>query len=545
MRFFAARRGPGGRRRPWLFSRIGARILAFNLLLVFIPVVSFLLLDTYERSLVASLESSLVQQARIIAAWLGEGELDMASAERALGAIGGERTARFRVVDAQGRLLADTAYLLRAAATASEEAPGGGMDLDSDLPVDPAGSVLYRILSAPIRAYRRHLAPPTPALESADVYGSAEVLTGPEVAAALAGRYGATTRISSGGQTSVTLYSALPIRREGRVRGAVLASQSTYRILRELYALRLDAGRIFLWSAAVAGLISLLLSLSIVSPVERLRRAAVAALDARSGTAAYFPETDRKDEIGELSTSLRGFALRLDERLKESERFAADLAHEFKNPLAAIRSSAELLEEAGDEEERRRFSRAIGAEVERLRGLVDGLRRLARAEAGSPIGEIETLRLGPAVEAAWLRSGAAVGKCSLSFTLESALGEGDELSIEASRLEALLDNLLGNAASFARSMVRVRIGGAKNAFAIEVEDDGPGIPPEHLGRVFDRFFSWRPGTERSGHTGLGLALVRSLVESEGGAVSVENRSEGGARFRVLLPRRPDNTPPSP
>ncbi len=186
-------------------SRIALRIFAFNALLVFLPVAAFSLLGSYERGIVDSLEQSLAQQARVTAAWLGrdaEGpRLDPALAKRALAAIGARRTARFRVVDADGRLLADSsapgepapaeptpeaAAPMRAAAA---EAPAV---LDGESAIVPGGEpLIYRFFSAPTRLWRHFLAPPAPALSSADFYASAGPrLLGSEVLEALAGKYG-------------------------------------------------------------------------------------------------------------------------------------------------------------------------------------------------------------------------------------------------------------------------------------------------------------------------------------------------------------------
>lgn len=330
--------------------------------------------------------------------------------------------------------------------------------------------------------------------------------------------------------------------------GAVLVSQSTFRILRELYALRLDVGRVFLWSAGLALALSLVLSLYIILPVSRLSRAAAKALAGGSragGALEHFPELRRRDEIGELGEALRGMARRLDARLAESERFAADLAHEFKNPLAAIRSSAELLEEASTEEERRAFARAIVAEVEGLRARVDGLRRLARAETAG--GEGAPRSLEAAVRASWARVRPEAGGRALALEFARETGAPSLIRLEEGRLESLLDNLLGNAASFARSRVLVRLRPAGEDFLIEVEDDGPGIPEAHLGRVFERFFSWREGEARGEHTGLGLSLVKTLLEAEGGSVRAENLAApaSGARFVAALPKRLADAAPSP
>jgi two-component system sensor histidine kinase ChvG len=531
-------------------SRIALRIFAFNALLVFLPVAAFSLLGSYERGLVDSLENALVQQARITAAWLGQesgaSRLDERTARRTLVAIGARRTARFRVVDAHGRLLADSSEAPDddkepAAADGAISAP------DRDASNEP---LLYRLFSAPARLWRRFLAPPAPPLHSADFYASAGPrLLGSEVKEALAGRYGAATRVSSGGQLSVTLYSAVPVYAGGKVAGAVLVSQSTYRILRDLYAIRLDIARVFLGSLLAAAALSMLLALTIVGPMKRLDAAASAALGSPArpgeGAASSFPESRRSDEIGDLQRSLRGLVLRLDERMRQSERFASDAAHEFRNPLAAIRSAAELAEAAPDPADRTRFHRAIIEDSERLRAIVDGLRRLSLVEGGSDSTAREVVDAGEAAKSACDRARARFEqggtKPLVEFSVEQALPVS-KLTVDPAALDVILDNLIGNAASFARALVRVSVAEARErtgtAIALStftVEDDGPGIPPEHLDRVFDRFFTYRPGEERGLHTGLGLSLALALARSQGGGIEAANRAEGGARFTLTLP----------
>jgi len=550
-----------------VFGRIAFRIFAFNALLAFLPVAAFLLLDTYERGLVNSLEHALVQQARVTAAWLGQtavtasaasssaaiapsgaARLDPAAARAVLAAIGDRRTARFRIVDTSGRLLADssdreaslaTAELARSRAEVSGAAAGDDADSPLARKAESGEPFLYRVFSAPSRAWRKYFAPPSPVLSSADYYASSgSMLMGSEVQDALAGRYGAASRMSSGGQVSVTLYSAVPVYApDGSIVGAVLLSQSTYRILRDLYAIRLDIAWIFVGSLAAAGALSILLAFTIVTPLRKLGAAAAAVLAPGAGVAAVFPETSRGDEIGDLQRSLRGLVIRLDERMRQLERFAADAAHEFRNPLASIRSAAELAEGAEDKAARSRFHRAIIDDVERLRATVDGLRRLSLAEAGAQLAERAKVAAAQAARLACesLRLRLAVGSAPSRLSFSVRGDEVLEASVDPAALDVMLGNLVDNAASFARSEVSVAVSADASFVVIAVEDDGPGIPSEHLGRVFDRFFTWRPEERRGAHTGLGLSLVKALAESGGGFVRAENRPGGGARFILGLP----------
>jgi two-component system sensor histidine kinase ChvG len=363
---------------PPFLSRISTRLLAFNLLLIFVPLAGFLSLGTYERQLLASLERSLVQQARVLAAVL-EGSRNLAGdAERVLVALRQRSEARLRVLDAEGRLLVDSARLgpragegartTGAGSGARISGAGGSPRADEERPTEE--TFLYRLASFPIRLWRRYLRPPRPPLESDEYYAGAAVLAGREVQDALAGGYGAVTRVSTRGQRSVTLYSAIPIQRGGSAAGAVLASQSTYRILVDLYALRLDLFAVFLYSLAAALALSLLAAATVTVPVRRLAAQARSILDRRGRLSGRFAPLGRRDEIGELSRSLGRLSADLERRVGLLESFAADVAHELRNPLASVRSAAELAIASTDAEEREALLTGVLKEVARMELLV-------------------------------------------------------------------------------------------------------------------------------------------------------------------------------
>ena len=548
---------------------IVARVLVLNALLVFLPVAAFLSLDTYERNLLAALEESLVQQGRFLAAWLGEGELSSGRANDILASLEKRHTARLRVLDAAGNLLADSSLPVagggetapayppesgRAGTPAAEDPPAVGGERERAA----EASWIYRLLSRPVRLYRRYLAPPAEPLASADFYaGKRNFLEGTEVRAALEGRYGAATRISAGGQVSVTLYSALPVPAPtGEARGVVLASQSTYRILAGLYRLRLDVGRIFLASLAASSALSLLLWLTISRPLARLGAQARAALSLQGLASGHFGEGAVSDEIGDLAVALREFSSRLGERLSWAEDFAADLAHEIRNPLASIRAATELLD-AADEVERRDLADRIARDTDRVDRVVGGLRELSRIEGGEgdtgSADVLETAR-NSAERAASLPEALAKG---LRFTVHPDSDSGlPRALIAPDRLALALGTLLDNAVSFSPQGAEIEIHASPSrnkdspVVLLSVLDRGPGIPLEHRERIFDRFFSFRPeGPEaafptpegakltelRSAHCGLGLALVRSIALRARGRAEAAARPGGGAILTLSLP----------
>jgi two-component system sensor histidine kinase ChvG len=508
----------------------------FNVLLVFLPIASFLYLDTYEQQLLQSLEHALVQQGRVLASALSErGSLEPDEAQHILRQLKQQHEARMRVVDHNGKLVSDSAILgprkedLTVSTDASEE---------EDTREDARSSFLYRLASFPIRLFRRFFRPPTPPLEIDEFYLNSGILLGSEVREALKGRYGAVTRISSGGQRSVTLYSAIPIWNAERVIGAVLISQSTYRILRDLYVLRLEVFRIFLISITAAVIISLLLSITIARPLRRLQYQARKILDHRGRLQGHFILCRQPDEIGALSQALQELTLALERHIRFIESFASDVSHEFKNPLASIRSATEIALQADNPEDSTRFLDIIQREVVRMEHLLSGVREISLID--SRLEEEDRQHVDVAdlanliVEAFRFRDNPK----QIKFVVQSPPDEEIKVFLSPERLTQVLENLLDNAVSFSpsRGLVELSISKQEEQAVICVVDRGPGIPSQHMEKIFDRFFSFRPaGTRKENHSGLGLAIVRALVEGYGGSITVLNDDSGGACFKIKLP----------
>ncbi len=514
-------------------ASISVRLLAFNMLLVFLPAAGFLYLDTYEDQLLAAQEHSMVQQGRILAAALsGRGKVRAEESERILGELGLRTTARLRVFDAESKLLADSS-LLGPKLEPSEQSS----------PVEPAVRTnwLYRLGAGLFGMFDRAVGfltgrnPPGGGSSSSGLESWVPGDVG--VKTALTGRYGAATRKSSG-QRSITLISAIPIVDQGEVVGAVQVSQSTLRLLSDLYEVRLAIFQAFLASVIAAVVLSLFVSGTIASPLKRLRREASELLDRRGRLKGRFTGSKRLDEIGDLARALAELSRRLGDHLSFIESFAADVSHEFKNPLASIRTATEMLAESESPEDRQRFQSMVEAEVARLQKLLSTVREITQIDAQIDAEERRPVvlgqLLGDLVEGFRLRG----GDRRVSYRLE---GVGDPVTVAASpdRLAQAFENILDNARSFAPdgSTVKLSLSREGTDVVVAISDQGLGIPPEHLGRIFDRFFSYRPhdpGARRD-HAGLGLAIVKAIIEGYGGAIAATNATEGGAVFTVRLP----------
>ncbi len=513
----------------WL-SRISVRLLAFNVLVVFLPMAGVLFLDTYERHLLEAQERTMAQEGRLFAAALeAMSRFEAADARRILVQLDRRHLARLRVIGRDGELLADSASLGPRRDDAASAEPARTRAEDA--------SLLYRIGSLPFRALR-WLTGTSEDEQHADQWQPTSFLDAPEVSDALAGRYGATTRITPGSERSVTLYIAIPVRVNGVVEGAVLVSQSTRRILQALDSVRLDVFRVFLVSLAAATVLTLLVATTIARPLARLRRRADAILDRRGRLRGGFEPTQRADEIGDLERALAELTRRLEEHLRFTESFAADVSHEFKNPLAAIRSATDMALEIDDPDERRRFLTMIQRDVARMERLLTEAREVSSIDARIDEEELEVVvldrLLNGLVEAFRLRRAGRGPK----FSLELLDNEATVMA-SADRLTQVFENLLANAVSFSPpdGAVTVTLRVDSDTAVVMVTDEGPGIPDEHIDRVFDRFFSYRPDDpDDDGHSGLGLAIVKAVVEAYRGAITAANRLGGGAAMTVRLPR---------
>lgn len=469
----------------------------------------------------------MVQQGRLAAAALsGEPHLTAANAAGLVQRLAGRSEARIRVIDRAGKVIADTAVRGGSAAPQiDDEYPAADVRSRSrDRVLYRLGAWLWRLFNS-VRGLGE---------ESKSVVSRSDDDPTPRdvVGRALTGRYGASLR-ESAGQRSLTLYSALPIRAggNGNVIGAVLVSQSTSRILRALWRVRLNLIEVFALSLVVAIVLSLLVSATIARPLIRLRNEADDLLDHRGRLRRTFRGSGRADEIGDLTRALERLTARLERHLVFVESFSADVSHEFKNPLASIRSAAELLAQTDDPAQREQLATMIDKEVARLGRLLHGVREVSKVDAA-----VDTEAATP-VDVRSILNELAAGRGAIDVALPA-----HPVIVTASedRLMQALRNIVDNALSFSPPEGRVRASVAQqNGHAIvRVDDEGPGIPPEHLERIFDRFFSFRPQSDaRRDHDGLGLAIARTIVEAYGGTITASNRTPHGARIEVRLPVR--------
>jgi len=339
----------------------------------------------------------------------------------------------------------------------------------------------------------------------------------------------------------------VPLQRSKQVLGAVMVSTSNREIDEELRTVRLELLRIFGATLLVTVLLSLYLASAIGRPIRRLAAAARGA--GGRGARIEVPEiAARHDEIGELAVSLREMTDALWQRMNAIESFAADVAHEIKNPLSSLRSAVETASRLDDPVKQRRLLAIIQDDVERLDRLITDISDASRLDA-----ELSRLDFAPTDIAAMLRAivdmhetTRAEGSPRLVLDLPSGPpGRSRPLVVPGieSRLSQVFLNVIANAVSFSPpgGDIRIRAAPDGRAVLVSVEDAGPGIPADQLNAIFGRFYSERPVGEKFGtHSGLGLSISKQIVDAHRGRIWAENRTDasgavGGARFLIRLP----------
>ncbi len=506
-------------------SRLGGLILALNLLSLLILFGGALALNEWDRGLIKARQQSLMVQAELLSNVLGQlgitrGEptpvLDPIAASQWLRDNFIPSGQRARLYDADGLLVSDSFAV-------TDAIPGNPLP-----PANPAGT--------PVRDAE------TPARVQEDL-DHANTALGAEIEAALAGDPQATVRRSENGDRVVSV--SLPIRHVQQVLGVLTLEAGD--VDQILGAQRRALVPFALVALAVNILASLLLHLFVARPVMRLSAAADQVKQGRARAISLPDLEDRRDEIGDLARSLESMTETLSARMDAIEGFAADVSHEIKNPLTSIRSALETLDLVKEKPQRDKLTALLQQDVRRLDRLITDISNASRLDA-----ELSRDRPRPVELGALLTDIVNVYETTAKpdeapVTLALAIDGPVRVMGRDGPLGQVFRNLIDNARSFSPQGAGVRVSLARDEtdpllpLRIRVEDDGPGIPPENLETVFERFYTSRPrGTAFGSNSGLGLSIVRQIVEAHGGLVIASNRVDPsaniqGARFEVALP----------
>ncbi|MFO1254230.1 MAG: stimulus-sensing domain-containing protein [Sphingomonadaceae bacterium] len=505
-------------RRQWTRrTSLTVRILAVNVIALGLMAGSLFYIDSYRKGLLAERFQLARAEAEISAAALAAAQPRQRAA--LAGQIGMDQKLRLRLYDIDGKLVIDSfrvtgpAYIfadpredtwLIKAARALDHSMNWLLDADpvpvyADPPVDTAQAwpELARTLQSSETIVTQRAAPDeTPVISAA-------------------------TRVGSSGEILLATRSAPDITQ------AVRDARGTLAIV-----------------LAVTFLISIQLSLflarTIVQPLRALVRAAVRVRLGRDRAVEVPRLPERRDEIGLLARALSDMSEALRQRIDAVERFAADVAHEIKNPLASLRSALESLEKVKDDGLRAELTAIAAHDVKRIDRLVTEIAEASRIDAELSRTQFDELDLMTLAEALVKTRGERGdnGECRVRVEPHDAgpwTVQGD-----AARLERVLVNLLDNACSFSPpgGTVTVAIERHSDRIALSVSDEGPGIPEEAREKIFDRFHSLRPEGEQFGsHSGLGLAIARTIAEAHDGSLTAEDRPDGkpGACLVLELP----------
>ena len=344
--------------------------------------------------------------------------------------------------------------------------------------------------------------------------------------------------------------AATPITVFGEIVGTVVLTSNSAEIDRLVRYEREQILQIFIVALVLSVGLSLMLASTISNPLSDLAAAAEYGRDRDTRRVAQnrvrIPDlAARPDEIGRLSVALRGMVSALYDRIDANEQFAADVAHEIKNPLASLRSAVGSMRLVKKEEQREKLLDVIEQDVRRLDRLVSDISNASRLDSELVKEEEEEFNLLKTLGNLCQYLSQQAGDKGVDFIIDLP---GDPISIHGleARLAQVFVNLVSNAISFCDEGDAVRVWARRreNRVLVVVEDTGPGIPEQALAKVFKRFYSERPQAEFGKHSGLGLAISKQIVEAHGGVIWAENirptaadpTSEPlGARFVVGLP----------
>lgn len=524
-------------------SPLARKIITFNLLALVILVAGVLFLNPFRDSLVVQREAGLVSEAELIAD-VFEARLDGAfgtsltanggsDAETTLEGLDIAPGVEVFVFDANQELVASTLGMERETLAGTEA-----------LTPDDNATIITNFLNAVWEAVSSVFGPDEIVLPSITGEDEARLL----LPSALEGQ----TQVRSGldGASGSIFSVATPIELSDGTVGVVALTTIAGQIDQLVRVEREQVLQMFVIAILVSIGLSLVLASTIANPLSDLAAAAELGRDRNarkvSPSRVRIPDlTARPDEIGRLSGAMRGMVSALYERIDANEQFAADVAHEIKNPLASLRSAVGTLHVAKADEQRFRLLEVIEHDVRRLDRLVSDISNASRLDSELVKEDEEPFdlmkMLGNLTE--YLSQQAA--ERGVEF-IRDVPNEPIIIHGLEARLAQVFVNLITNATSFCEDGDAVRIWARRrdNRVLVVVEDTGPGIPEQALNKVFNRFYSERPEQQFGNHSGLGLAISKQIIEAHGGVIWAENirptdadiTSEPlGARFVVGLP----------
>ncbi len=512
----------------WRGSRLGRTIIALNVIGLLVLIGGALILNETRRSLIEAQQDALRTEAELVSQFLSafgatqgvpDPVLDAELARQALLSFHVPSTQRIRIFDAQGAVVADSHII-------------NDRIVQTPLPNlrKPGGLFKVRAEGRESRNAQR-----------------ARIELEAEARAAMAKDYAYGSRMTSSGGRQVSV--SLAIKPVGAVLGVLTIEGGDVDAIISRQRAALTPFIIIAILGTLAS--SLLLNFVIALPVRRLSRAADQVRLSRARSISLPEISKRDDELGDLSRSLETMTGALSERMDAIERFAADVAHEIRNPLTSIRSAVETLDLVKDPAARERLLAILKQDVARLDRLITDISNASRLDAELSRDEPRAVDVGRLMQDIVSVYGASARKSDPPVIFEPP-AETMPVAGREGPLAQVFRNLIDNARSFTvmeggkDAAVRVAMQRRGSEVLITVDDDGPGIPQENLEMIFERFYTSRPKASKvvggAGNSGLGLSIARQIAAAHNGRLWAENRRDAdgrmlGARFLLTLPVR--------
>ncbi len=530
------RRGP--RRSLWT-SRLTRNIFLSNLIGLIILVSGALAMNRFEVGLINAKVDNIQSLASTIATVIGEqatgyggtAQLDVDGARQILRGVNVQEGWRVRLHDKSGELVADTATLDFSIKTELLE------PILEERPDRPKQEIWRENIRGWIDDKLHNL--PWQKAKRESLRRSLKS----EVRAGLDGEISYGPRYDEDDNLIVTV--SLPVQRVQQVLGVVTVESNDVGSI--VTAERQALAPIIALAFLAMFLTSLGLTLFISLPMRRLARAAEIVTRSAQKRDAIPDLSHRRDEIGDLSLVLRDMTEGLYNRIDDIANFAADVAHEIKNPLTSLRSASDTLRVAKTEAQREKLIDIIQQDVSRMDRLITDISKASKVDANLARETAQTLDVGEIAENIVGFYQQTRSKDGPGVVDASAIDKDSPIYIRAyeTPFAQVLRNLIDNALTFSPKTGAVTVTAKKdrNRVVFTVDDEGPGIPEDNLETVFERFYTQRPkGASFGSHSGLGLAICRQIITAHRGSIHAENRvnTEGeiiGARFTVDVPRQ--------
>lgn len=512
-------------------SPITRRILAINILALVLLVIGLLYVGQYRKGLIDNEISALNIQAELFAAAIGEAAVGNNDSNQTLVVKDAQQILR-RMVNTTG-------------ITAQLFLPNGKLLIDSRSFRGPSGNVEVKELPPPrieitikdkvnnlFRNILRELLP--------DIKAVSDLSTAKKIA--LKGEQGSAIRTLAHGKFSLSV--AVPVQRYKKVLAALILTNDGSKINETIFQVRLDILKIFSLVLLVTILLSIYLASSIARPLKNL---AIATEDIRKGKSRHYAIDDiltRKDEIGELGNMLNDMTEALWRRMETIERFAADVAHEIKNPLTSIKSAVETIASIKNSEQQMKLMEIVKDDIERLDRLISDISDASRLDAELSRKKMVPIKINLLLEELISFYGVAVDTKGIQFKFSNEFDGTILIQGNEDRIVQVFRNLIDNAISFSpeKGIISLRLNLDNQMVKICVEDEGVGLQPGTEESVFKRFYRERPDNEKFGmHSGLGLSISQQIIKAHGGMIFAKNLRDDfgkilGACFIIELPK---------